>query len=137
MVLELFVHDYDIGSGSYDPTIPGNEKILSFCADRPMMVMTGQDIWSHNKQAIASYVPNGKDLKLIWEKSGRVESIIKTLKPARELGTEEFISFSFVGRTWNFYVLNISSENIPAFQERVRNLPDFLEPPPPLPISGE
>jgi len=77
------------------------------------------------------------DLKIIWEKGGRVERIIKTLKPARELGTEEFISFSFAERTWNFYVLNISSENIPAFQERVRNLPDFLEPPPPLPISGE
>ena len=32
-----------------------------------MFVMTGQDIWSHNKKAIANYVPNGKDLKLIWE----------------------------------------------------------------------
>ena len=35
-----------------------------------MSVMTGQDIWSHNKKAIANYVPNGKDLKLIWETEG-------------------------------------------------------------------
>ena len=55
MVLHLFLHDYD------------NEKILSFCGGHPMFVMTGQDIWSHNKKAIANYVPNGKDLKLIWE----------------------------------------------------------------------
>ena len=117
MVLHLFLHDYD------------DEKILSFCAEEPMFVFTNdQDLWRQNKKILVGYVPHGKDLKLIWEKGGRAERIIKMLKPARELGTEDSLSFSFAGRTWNFFVLNISSENIPAFRARVQSLPDTLEP---------
>jgi hypothetical protein len=117
VILHMFLHDYD------------DEKILSFCAGEPMFVFTNeQDLWSQNKKILVGYVPHGKDLKIIWEKGARSERIIKMLKPARELGREESISFSFAGRTWNFYVLNISSENIPAFRERVQGLPDTLEP---------
>jgi len=130
VVLELFVHDYDnIDAGSYDPIfpIPGNEKILSFCGAMPMMVMTGQDIWSHNKKAIATYVPNGKDLKLIWETGGPVtERIIKMFQSLRDLGTEDSLSFSFGGRVRTFYVINIPNKNIQQFQERVGALPDSL-----------
>ncbi len=89
---------------------------------------TDQDLWRQNKKILVGYVPHGKDLKLIWEKGGRAERIIKMLKPARELGTEDSLSFSFAGRTWNFFVLNISSENISAFRARVQSLPDTLEP---------
>jgi hypothetical protein len=127
VVLELFVHDYDnIDAGSYDPIfpIPGNEKILSFCGAMPMMVMSGQDIWSHNKKAIANYVPNGKDLKLIWEGNQNTERIVRMLQPLRDLAAEESMSFSFAGRQRNFYVLNIPYKNIRQFQERVRALPD-------------
>jgi len=129
VVLELFVHDYDnIDAGSYDPIfpIPGNEKILSFCGAMPMMVMTGQDIWSRNKKAIANYVPNGKDLKLIWEGNQNTERIVKMLQPLRDLAVEESMSFSFAGRQRNFYVLDIPYKNIRQFQERVRALPDSL-----------
>jgi len=127
VVLELFVHDYDnIDAGSYDPIfpIPGNEKILSFCGAMPMMVMSGQDIWSHNKKAIANYVPNGKDLKLIWEGNQNTERIVRMLQPLRDLAAEDSMSFSFAGRQRNFYVLNIPYKNIRQFQERVRALPD-------------
>jgi hypothetical protein len=110
--LHLFLHDYD------------NEKILSFCGGHPMCVMTGQDTWSHNKKAIANYVPNGKDLKLIWESGPTAEKIIEILRPLRDLATEESVSFSFGGRRRTFNVLNISSNNILQFQERVRTLPD-------------
>jgi len=126
VVLELFVHDYDIGAGSYDPIISGNEKILSFCGGQPMFIMTGQAIWSHNKKAIANYVPNGKDLKLIWESGSTAEHIIEILRPLRDLATEESLSLSFGGRVRTFYVLNIHYENIRQFQERVRTLPDSL-----------
>src|SRR5262249_2117771 len=127
-----FVHDYDIDAGSYDPIIPGNEKILSFCGDMPMFVMTEQDIWSHNKKAIANYVPNGKDLKLIWETGGsRTESIIRMFQSLRDLGTEDSLSFSFGGRVRTFYVLNIPYKNIRQFQERVNALPATPETLPP------
>jgi hypothetical protein len=116
VVIYMFLHDYD------------NEKILSFCGGRghPMVIMTGQDIWSHNKKAIANYVPSGKDLKLIWEGEPKAEKIIEILRPLRDLATEESISFSFGGRVRTFYVLNIPSKNIRQFQERVTALPDSL-----------
>jgi len=91
------------------------------------MIMTGQDIWSHNKKAIANYVPNGKDLKLIWESGGPgTERIIRMFQSLRDLGTEDSLSFSFGGRVRTFYVLNIPYKNIRQFQERVRALPDSL-----------
>jgi hypothetical protein len=115
VVLHMFLHDYD------------NEKILSFCGGHPMFVMTGQDIWSHNKRAIASYVPNGKNLKLIWETGAPgTQSIIGMFQSLRDLGTEDSLSFSFGGRVRTFYVLNIPYRNIRQFQERVRALPDSL-----------
>jgi hypothetical protein len=111
-VLQSFLQDYD------------NEKILSFCGDMPMLVMTGQDIWSHNKMAIANYAPNGKDLKLIWETGDAgTESIIRMFQSLRDLGTEDSLSFSFGGRVRTFYVINIPNKNIQQFQERVRTLP--------------
>jgi hypothetical protein len=112
VVLHLFLHDYD------------DEKILSFCGGHPMFVTTGQDIWSHNKMAIANYVPSGKDLKLIWEGNQSTERIVRMLQPLRDLATEESLSFSFGGRVRTFYVLNIPYKNIRQFQERVRALPD-------------
>jgi DNA-binding beta-propeller fold protein YncE len=112
VVLHMFLHDYD------------NEKILSFCGGHPMFVMTGQDIWSKNKKALANYVPNGKDLKLIWETGGPgTDSIIRMFQSLRDLGTEDSLSFSFGGRVRTFYVLNVPNRNIQRFQRLVEALP--------------
>ena len=114
VVLHLFLHDYD------------NEKILSFCGGHPMIVMTGQDIWSHNKKAIANYVPNGKDLKLIWESGPTAEKIIEILRPLATSRLRSPCRFRLAARLRTFYVLNVGSNNILQFQERVRTLPDSV-----------
>jgi hypothetical protein len=136
-ILHLFLHDYE------------DQEILSFCGGSPMCVMAQQEIWRLNKKAIANYVPRGRDLKLIWQIKDppKTDKIIKMYEPLRQLTKEQTISYSFVsgdavGGQSQFYVLDIPSQNITEFQERVRNLPDFLEPtakstPPPPPISGE
>lgn len=113
-VIHLFLHDYD------------DAKVLSFCGGTPMIAMTLQDVWSHNKKAILDYVSKGNDLKLIWESEPKTERIIERLRPLSDLATEASISFSFGGRRRTFNVLNISSNNIPQFQERVRTLPDSV-----------
>jgi hypothetical protein len=136
-ILHLFLHDY------------GDQKILSFCGGSAMFVMAQQEIWRTNKAAIAAYVPRGRNLKLIWQiDPAKTDRIIKTFAPLRLLGKEESISYSFVsgsayGGESKFNVLDIPSGNIREFQERVRNLPEFLDPavrptprPSPLPISG-
>jgi len=111
-IIHLFLHDYDDG------------RVLSFCGGTAVYVMSEQDIWNHNKEAIASYVSTKKDLKLIWERDPiKTERIIRMFQSLRALGTEDAISFTFGGRLRTFYVLNIPNKNIHQFQRRVRTLP--------------
>ena len=91
-----------------------------------MFVITLQDVWSRNKKAILDYVPHGKDLKLIWENDPKTQRIIESLRRLSDLATEASMSFSFGGRKRTFNVLNIASNNILQFQERVRTLPDSV-----------
>lgn len=109
-IIHLLLHDYD------------DAKILSFCGGSPTYVMAEGEIWRANKKALLNYVPNGKDLKLIWERSPGVARITGMFEPLKDLATEESISLSLAGKERKFDVLNISNANIPRFQERVRAL---------------
>jgi hypothetical protein len=113
-IIHLFLHDYD------------EKKILSYCADHGFAVMGEGEIWTANKKALADYVPSDKDLKLIWERHPKTNRIIRVFEQFRDFGTEESISYSFGGIERKFYVLNIGTQNIRQFQERVRTLPDSL-----------
>jgi hypothetical protein len=113
-IIHLFLHDYH------------DAKILSFCGGAPMIVMTEQEVWSANKEALLTYTPSVKGLKLIWEKDPKTDRIIRMLEPLRSLGTGESISYSFAGKERKFYVLNIPGQNIAQFQEDIRNLSDSL-----------
>ncbi len=118
-IIHLFLHDYD------------ENKILSFCSGFPFFfIMTEQDVWNANKRTIAGYVPNDKDLKLIWERNPKTERIIRMFQSLRDLGTEDSISFTFGGRVRTFYVLNIPNSNIHQFQQRVRLLAATPDMPP-------
>jgi tripartite motif-containing protein 71 len=92
-------------------------------------VMTEQEVWDANKNAILSYVPSNKDLKLIWERDPKTERIIRMFQTLHELGTEDSISFSFGNRARTFYVLNIPKRNIRQFQKYARALPATPEGP--------
>jgi DNA-binding beta-propeller fold protein YncE len=111
-IIHLFLRDYD------------DDKILSFCGGYPFFfVMTEQDVWNANKKAVSTYVPGNKHLKLIWERTPKTERIIRMFQSLRDFGTEDSLSFSFGRRVRTFYVLNIPSENIPQFQQRVGAFP--------------
>jgi DNA-binding beta-propeller fold protein YncE len=111
-IIHLFLHDYDAG------------KILSFCSDLPFFgVMSEQDVWNANKNAILTYAPTNKDLKLIWERDPKTQRIIRMFQSLRKLGTEDSLSFSFGDRVRTFYVLNIPNKNIQQFQQGVSAFP--------------
>lgn len=112
-IIHLFLHDYD------------DAKILSFCDQLPMTVISTSDIWKHNKKAISDYQPNGKGLKLIWENEPKTAAIIALVKPLLSLAKEDSISFSFAGSARKFYVLNVAENAVPQFQARIRELPDL------------
>jgi hypothetical protein len=113
-IIHLFLHDYD------------DARILSFSTGLPFNVMSEREIWSANKLALASYVPRGKDLKLVWETHPKLNRILRLFQSARDLAVEESISYSFGGQERTFYVLNIRADNVRAFQERVRAFPASL-----------
>ena len=115
-IIHLFLHDYD------------DARVLSFCGGTPSYVMSEQDVWNANKQAILNYVPGNKNLKLIWETDSKTERIIKMFQLFRDLGTEDSISFSFGGRLTTFHVLNIPNKNILEFQDRVAAFPATPDP---------
>src|SRR6478609_7045443 len=71
-IIHLFLHDYD------------DAKLLSFCGGTPFDVMNEQDVWNTNKRAIISYVPGGKDLKLVWERDPKTEPIIRQFQSLRD-----------------------------------------------------
>ena len=111
-IIHLFLHDYN------------DAKILSFCGGYPFFfVMSEQDVWNANKNAIRSYTPGNKNLKLIWERDPKTERIITNFQLLRDLGTEDSLSFSVGGRMRRFYVLNIPNKNIREFQDRVAAFP--------------
>jgi hypothetical protein len=112
-IIHLFLHDYD------------DAKILSLCAGMCFFVPTEQQVWSANKNAVATYVPNSKDLKLIWERDAKTQRIIKLFESFRDIGKEEILSYSFAGTEKSFYVLTFQSRNISQLKERVRALPDY------------
>jgi DNA-binding beta-propeller fold protein YncE len=100
------------------------------------IVMTEQEVWNANRNAIAKDAPSNKDLKLIWERDRKTERIIRMFQSLSDLGIEDSISFSFGGRLRTFYVLNIPNKNIHQFQKRVNTLPptplNKVPPPPQL-----
>ena len=53
------------------------------------LVMSEQDVWNANKNAILSYAPGNKNLKLIWERDPKTERIITKFQSLRDLGTED------------------------------------------------
>jgi hypothetical protein len=86
-IIHLFLSDYD------------DDKTLSLCSGLPFFwVMTEQDVWNANKNAILT---------------------ISVFQTVRDLGTEDSLSLSFGGRVRRFYVLNIPNKNIREFQGRV------------------
>ncbi|MGE5213090.1 MAG: hypothetical protein ACM3NN_05280 [Nitrospirota bacterium] len=111
-IIHLFLHDYD------------DAKILSFCSGMPFFwVMSEQDVWRANKNAILSYTPSHKDLKLIWERDRKTDRIITQFQSLRDLGNEEALSYSVDGKMRRFYVLNIPNENIGELKSRVAAFP--------------
>ena len=114
-IIHLFLHDY------------GDAKVLSFCAELPTYVQTEQQIWTANKKAILDYVPKGKDLKLIWERDGKSEKIVRLFDPLGDMIKSEYLTMTYgEGLGKIFYVLNIDAINISKLQERVKALPDNL-----------
>jgi DNA-binding beta-propeller fold protein YncE len=111
-IIHLFLHDYD------------DAKVLSFCNGFPFFfVMSEQDVWTANKQAVLSYVPTNKALKLIWEIDPKTRRIIQMFQSLRHLGTDNYVSFSSGRRLRRFYVLNVPNKNIHQFQDSIRAFP--------------
>jgi hypothetical protein len=96
-----------------------DKKILSFCDQGIQLLKDPQEIVSNNVNAIESYKPTKKDLKLVWEISNKTDNIINDFSPYKKYGFQEKISDISDGKSFSLYILTIKNDNIKKFQQGV------------------
>ncbi len=107
-IAHLYLQDYN------------DKKILSFCDQGIQLLKTPTEILNNNLNAIFSYNPTKKDLKLVWEISNKTGEIIEIFSPYRRYGDEKIISGIVDGNKYSLYILTIKKEFIKQFQEEIK-----------------
>lgn len=108
-VMHVFLQNYD------------DARILSFINGGIQLHVIPQDALRYHIQAITSYVPRGKDLKLVIEVSDRSQAIIDLFRQyGQDDGYEELYTESVDGIPFSVWTLTIRQDAISRFQERVR-----------------
>lgn len=106
-IMHLYLQNYD------------DKKILSFCNQGIQLLKTSEEILNDNLGAIREYKPQAKDLKLVWEVSGKTTTIINEFSKYKAYGGDEKLSGIIDGTTFSLYVLTINRKNIDFFQKKI------------------
>lgn len=106
-IMHLYLQNFD------------DKKILSFADQGIELLQSSEKLLQDNLAAIVAYRSHGKDLLLVWERSDKVDSIIKYFSQYKRYGNEQVISDNSDGKTFSLYLLTIRSENIVQFQREV------------------
>lgn len=103
-IMHLYLQDFD------------DKKVLALCNQGIQLLKTPKEILDDNLTAIANYRNVGKDLKLIWEMSPKVDFIVAGFSDYRKYGNERIISEEIEGTKYSLYTLTIAKEKIQSFQ---------------------
>jgi hypothetical protein len=106
-IMHLYLQDFN------------DKKILSFADGGIELLQTQEELFNDNLRAIGTYLPYGKDLMLIWERSGKVDSIIQFFSRYKRYGEEKVMTDHVDSITFSLYMLTIKHENIDQFQRAV------------------
>lgn len=96
-----------------------DKEILSFCNQFEQLIKTPEEILINNVQAIVSYQPQDKNLKLVWEVSDKSAKSISAFNEYQKYGSGEKISDTIDGQSFSLYILTINKENIKKFQQEI------------------
>ena len=113
-IAHLYLQDFD------------DKKVLSFCNQGIQLLKTPEEILSDNIAAITNYVPNGKDLLLIWEGSDKSQGVIESFKKYEAYGSDKTYSGTIEGLSYSLYTLKIENRNLDSFKSDVSR--DFKVP---------
>ncbi|WP_331921699.1 hypothetical protein [Pseudobacteroides sp.] len=110
-ITHLFLSDFD------------NKRIMSLSDQNPFNSLSEAAIFDINKRAVKDYdSTTKKGLKLIWEYDGKTYRIISAFKEFERYGRGEMISIKTDSGDVEFYVLDISSNNVDKFKSEVDKL---------------
>ena len=106
-IMHLYLQDFN------------DKNILAFADGGIELLQTTEQLFRDNLTAIAAYRLHGKDLMLVWERSEKVDSIIRFFSRYTQYGEEKDIVDSTEGKTFTLHILTIRRENIAQFQRDV------------------
>ena len=98
-ITHLFLQDYD------------DRRIMSFCEQTPMMDTAETNLFAINKKVLTNY-DGGRDVMLIWQNSPKSARTIAAFGKLSHLGSARQLVAHHAGRSYSFYVLTISKDNI-------------------------
>jgi hypothetical protein len=96
-----------------------DEKVLSLCDQGIQLLKNPNEIIQNNYNAISNYKSVGRDLKLVWEISGKSEEAIALFSKYKRYGNEMIYTGNVDDRQFSLYVLTIDSENTDDFKQEV------------------
>jgi hypothetical protein len=108
-VMHLFLQNY------------GDQQIMSFCNELPMLHFTGPEVFAMNKKALGNY-RGTKGVMLIWQESYKSAAAINAFQKLRHLGSDKRLQTRHGGRPYLFYVLTIPRENIGQLKQELAAL---------------
>lgn len=108
-----------------------DKKILSFSDGGIQRLMSQQELFLFNKRAVLEYQSQGKDLKLIWERTEKSTHIRDIFKTIAQRATLQTLAYDIDGNHITLDILTIPSNSIDAFKTEVQSLPEI----PILPIE--
>jgi hypothetical protein len=99
-----------------------DKNIMAFSDQMPFDLFEEPEILRINKNAIDSYPKGKKDLKLVWEITGKTNRIVEGFKKLNYLGSDQILSSGQVGQSFSLYILTIKNENIDEFKQKVKEI---------------
>lgn len=109
-IMHVFLQAYD------------DKKILSFCDQGIEQLKTPREILQDNIHAILAYIPEGKDLKLIWEVTDTAHPAISVFNRIVPYGKTDIVTESIEGVSFSLYILTIPHDAVGQFQQDVSRL---------------
>ncbi|MFL6518709.1 MAG: hypothetical protein ACJ8NS_00655 [Chthoniobacterales bacterium] len=108
-IMHLFLQDY------------GDQEIMSFCNELPMLHFSGSEVFAMNKKALEGY-RGTKGVMLIWQETFRSAAAINAFQKIRHLGSDKRLQTKHGARSYAFYVLTIPKENIGQLKHELATL---------------
>lgn len=96
-----------------------DRRILTFCDGGNQALIGTDGLLAANVRTIASYEPQGKQLKLIWEESTISQEVIGRFAQLEAFGSGERLGGIVDGEPFSVYILSIPPGNIAAFRDAV------------------